>query len=115
MARAPLSKVSLAVALLLLAAVMGFGWLASSGRILAASGVASSGKLQAFGSDAELSGFLKRLQARRAQDGEAVASNDAVAFDAAEAPMSMAPAPADAAQARVALPGITNNQEVGVD
>lgn len=112
MAQAPLRKVSLAVALLLLAAVMGFAWLAGSGRILAASAVVSSGKLQAFGSDAELSGFLKRLQARRASDVEAVASNETVAFDAAEAPMALAPPTADA---QAPPPGITNNQEVGVD
>ncbi len=112
MARAPLRKASLAVALLLLAAVMGFAWLAGSGRIMAASTAAKSGTLQAFGSDAELSSFLKRLRARQARVQETVASNDMATMDVAEPSAGVtafAPPQAEAA------PGITNNQEVGVD
>jgi len=102
-------KTSLAVALALLAAVLGFAYLASTGRIMAAAPGHPTGKLDAFASDAELRGFLKRLRGRRQSEAPA----NMVAFDVAEPAMESAAPAMD--RAEPAAPGITNTQEAGVD
>jgi hypothetical protein len=111
MAQAPLRKASLAIALSLLAAVFGFSYLATTGRIMAAlpGAATGKGKLYAFQSDSELRGFLKRLRGRRQTES----ADNMVMYDVAESAADSAPPGIQAREP--AEEGITNNQEVGVD
>jgi hypothetical protein len=111
MAIARFPRPRLALALFLLALVLGLTYLTSTGAIMAAPGPAK-GELQAFRSDSELRAFLKRVSARRPRQSS-------MQFDMVPAPppaMETADSAADAASPpQLTTAGITNNQEAGVD
>lgn len=95
---------SIAALLLALVAVLGIGWIAAAGQV-GASRLEGPG-LTAFGSERQLRAYLHRFKNERRAG--------TVMYDMAP-PMVAEPAPAPLMAEKASEPGITNNQEAGVD